>query len=320
MCNVGGPRCEYSQLWLARKRKLARTPAYREGGEYARERLEKAERWKFQRDHASAYQAQLPARAKWQTKAAPLPRRQAEAFRKTFPAMPAMGSEEAKAHTQKLAEEHEKLVEDIYSEEASTLGFYAMEGHETINSYLRLGVKGLPPDDDLPEDLETLTKEHIEVMDSVFARAEKSVNPRQLFRHMLVEPGITPRAFAEKYFKVGERVTDAAYMSTTEDPAYIRGHVFKRHPSEYLVMRILSRQGISMQRDEEEIEGDLQSWEKERLLPRGTKLRVVGIRNDEYSIAEEREGLRKQFGRHRGPSKIPPKRLVTVYLIDEEEL
>lgn len=319
MCDVGGLRCEYSQLWLARKRKLARTAAYKEGGDYTRERLERMERWAFQGEHSKDYQAHLPARAKWQTKAAPLPRRKAEALLKTFPATPTMSQEEARAHTKALAEEHEALVEDIYSNEASTLAFYSMTGHESINSYLRLGAKGLPSYEHLSKDMETLTKERIEVMDKIFERAELSSTPRQLFRHMLVEPGMSPRAFAEKYFKVGERVTDAAYMSTTEDAAYIRGHVFKRQPSEYLVMKILSRQGVSMQRDEYESEGNVQSWEKERLLPRGTKLRVVGIRNDEYSVAEERVDLRKQFGNYWGPAKIPPKRLVTVYLVDEDE-
>lgn len=321
MCNVGGPRCDYSQLWLSRKRKLQRTPEYREASDYGRERLEREARWTFQKEQAPAFQKHLPKTAKWQTKATALPRRQAEALMKKFTPPSVISQAEAEALTHKLAQEHDEVVGDYRSEEASVLGFYAMTGHESINSYLRVGAKGLPQYEDYMEDMEKLTQHRIAVMDALFEGHEKSFTPRQLYRHMLVEPGISPKAFAEKYFKVGERVSDAAYMSTTEDAAYIRGHAFKRRPSEYLVMKILSRQGVSMKRDEKETVGDLQSWEKERLLPRGTKLRVVGIRNDEYAIAEEREALHKQFGGILWASdKIPPKRLVTVYLIDEDEL
>lgn len=321
MCDVGGPRCSYSQEWLAAKRKLQRSKAYRDASYYEHERLERAARWRFQKEHPKEYQAHLPAREKWQTKAKPLTRRRAEALAKAFPKPAGWTAAEAPLRTKQLALEKALFKDSLPEKLEDVLVYYSQNGHADINGFLRRGERAL--DDGTREDLASVrehTLRRISELDEIFARAPKSKEPRVLYRHMLVEPGISPRAYAERYFKVGERVTDAAYMSTTEDASYIRGHAFKRSPSEYLVMQIVSRQGVSLQRQDYESAGSVQSWEKERLLPRGTKLRVLAIRSEEFSIDPAREEMRKQFGNLWYAPDIPPKRMTVVQLIDEEAL
>ena len=321
MCNTGGPRCEYSQKWLSRRRKLQRTDDYKNASRSRQKGLERTERWRFQKEYSEEYQKHLPERAKWQRKAKALPRRKAEALARSQPPPKIFTAEEAVAHTAAMAEEHEELLKRLSPDEVHALILYTMASHEDINGYLRLGAKGVVTADEYPNDDRVgFARERVAHLDAIFEKAYKHEEPRTLYRHMLVEPGMSPRRYAEKYFKVGERVADPAFMSTSEDPSYIRGHVHKRRPSEYLVMKIVTRKGISLQQYEEEFNGNIQSWEKERLLPRDTKLRVLAVRNEEYSIDDSRYQMKKQFGNGWGQDKILPKRLTTVVLIDEDEL
>lgn len=323
MCDTGGPRCEYSSKWLLERRRVERSRKYREETNYGKEELLRRTRNKFQEAHSEDFQAHLPAREKWQTKATPLPRRQMEALSKTFPTPRVLTPEEGEELAISMSEEHEQLVQDLPTGTRHALNTYSMSSFEDINGYLRRGIKGIAQDTNWPlnERLEQV-EERVAAMKELLASAEPASTPRVLYRHMLAPQGITTRKYASKYFKIGERIRDDAFLSTTQDPAYVRGHAHYRSPSEYVVFQILSPKGVSLQSAEREDVGHLQSWEKERLLPSGVNFRVAAIRRESLAIHEDRYQMHKQFNKsdYGYWKKIPPKNFIVVQLVDEDLL
>lgn len=323
MCDTGGPRCEYSSRWLLERRRLERSTEYRDGTHYQQKELLRKARNAFQESNPEDFKAHLPARQRWQTKAKPLPRRKMEAVAKTFSKPHILSPEEGAVLAAEMAEEHARLVENLSPDTRHALTTYSMASFEDINGYLRHGLKGIARDTNFPlEERAQQVEERIAGIKELLEQSELSRTPRVLYRHMLSPAGISTREYANKYFKVGERIRDDALLSTTEDPAYIRGHAHSREPSDYVVFQLLSRKGISLQPTDYESVGHLQSWEKERLLPPGTNFRVVGIRREEFSIHEDRRQMHKQFVRPKTGywNKIPPKNFTVVQLVDEDLL
>lgn len=321
MCNTGGPRCEYSGRWLLEKRRVQRTKKYKEAHSSEQERILWQCKNDFQKANSKEFKEHLPTREKWQTKARPLPRRRAEALAKTFPKPRTISSEEGTMLAERMNEEATGFREALSEEDAHSLNIYTMTAHSDINGYLRRGPKGIE-ESYMGEERLDFIKSHAENLKRVVGDYPKASEDRVLYRHMLIPAGISPREFANKYFKVGERVRDSGFLSTTEDPAYIAGHAFSRRPSEYVVMQILSKQGVSVQPSERERVGHLQSWEKERLLPAGANFRVVGVRRETLEIDLAREQMHQQFRSRTGyySDPIPPKNFTIVQLVDETSL
>jgi hypothetical protein len=312
MCKTGGPRCEYSYRWSLVKRKIERSQKFKEASSYVQEVMLKEARFKFDSSNSALVIAHLPEKAKWQTKAKPLPRRKCEQLSKLFP-KPAMPSQnEALLLTQNLLEEYRALSGRLTQDENRALIQYSITMHKYINGLLREGKK---PDCFTPEELRlSVTAGTLKKTVDEYPLA---TDVRVLYRHLIVPRGVTPREYAAKYFKVGERICDPGFMSTSEDPSYIRAHAYVRHPSNYVVYQVLSRKGVPLQRSEERV-GDLQSWEKERLLPAGLKLRVVGVRQEEFSVSDDRVDMKKQFSSNK--LALKPKRFTVVQLMDEAEI
>lgn len=318
MCDVGGPRCVYASLWQARKRQLQRSQEFKKANVYEQENLLRVARNTFQQDNSEFFQEHLPKKQRWQTQAKPWTRRKCANLAKTFPFPSTFDLNEAVALTENLVQEFKTLLGSLTRDEENSLYSYSFVGYENINSFLRMGRK--PNARFTPYETD-LIETHIKNLDSVVNKGNNPSGPlRALYRHILVPAGISPQSWADKYFKVGERVTDKGFMSTSEDTAYIRAHIHKRHPSDYVVLQILTRQGISLQRTVEE-PGRLQSFEKERLLPRGLPLRVVSVRKTAFTVHPSRVLVRRQFSKDKNLWKagIQPKTFTLVRLIDESE-
>ena len=328
----GGKRCEYSALKRKEHLKLEKTREWINGDSFKRKSLEKDFQKNFQKNNRELFKNHLKSRESWQCDAKALPPEVIKELQKKFFRKPTMlTDEEAQNLNREMFEEFSDLGEKLSKEELNTLHKYTFIGNERLNNFLRKNLKKLKTDyfeyrDPSPEEWESTLKrsqEEIELMDSVFKKKDENKNfkKRTLYRHHIVPAGITPKEFAEKYFKIGERISDPAFLSTTEDPSYIAGHAHNRKPTEYIVYQIISSNGISMVTGPDEREGNVQSWEKERLLNRGTKLRVLGITRNKFGVNPERVVMRKQFGKgYSYPETIKDKFFTVVQLIDEEDI
>lgn len=315
MCDVGGPRCVLADNLHALRKRLKRSKEYQETEEHFKNSFLKEKEIIYLQGHPELVQACAPEREKWQVEAPPLSRRKREALRKYFPPLKPWEAQEVQGRTQELVEEHETLLASLPEEVQATLHQYTLTGHEAVNGYLRRGYLRREEGKYVP--VET-ARERVAHLDEVFRAQPLAEEARTLHRHHLVPPGWTPRQYAEKYFPLGGLVRDRAFMSTTEDPAYLLGHCHHRRPSTYVLYQIRTRQGVSLTRDPREAAGDLQSLEKERLLPRNLSLRVVGHRRERLQVSGERKALVERFGS--GYPKVLPEAFFTVIELVEEDL
>lgn len=315
MCDVGGPRCEYANKWRNTKRKVMRTTKYKESGDSGRETILEKARNNFDNSNPALVKAHLRKKAKWQTKAKTLTKRHAEKLSKNFPKPETLTPDEALEQTNKLVQTFEKMKENLTLDHINALSAYSMTLHSSINPIMR----GDKVKDGISEKGVEKTHEKINLIKECFQQADNT-EIKTLYRHLIVPKGLKPREYAEKYFKVGERIRDKGFMSTTMDPGYIRGHAHSRRPSEYIVFQIITRKGISLQREQEQV-GSVQSFEKEILLPDALNLRVVNIRRESFGIHEDRVQVHKQFNRgYYNANSIPDKFFTVVQLMDEDEI
>lgn len=213
-------------------------------------------------------------------------------------------------------EERVKLTKDLYDaqyewsekltkDQESAVRQYAMYFFEGVNAHLRR--EGYPAwlkaNPHLYRDTEeTLTrvKNDVKYLDEAISLAPTPEEPRKLYRFFRVPAGVTPNEYLERYFKTGEGFKDRGYMSTTADPEFIMGHMWKRNKGTknhgYIVMEILTKQGASLQNKSTSRSGDIQSLEKEILLPRNMKLRIADTRKSQrFEFASDRRDLNSQY-------------------------
>lgn len=281
--------------------------------------VEKAvDSWK--RKNKEIVNTHLPRKMFFNTRNALWSPEKVEKLKDSFsPRIPTLTQTQADELTQRMIQEYREHTLDKADVEHS-LDIYAGTSFSSINRLLR----GTPdPDDRLDSrDLRNLS-EHIRRMQNhILSQPEDTA--RTLYRYMPIPAGVKPQDYAEKYFTPGSRIVDPAFMSTTEDPAFIRAHIStKTHPQEYVMLEIVSPRGVSLQRVEERL-GSLQSFEKERLLPASTPHRVVETKRLRVSVDDQRHLLHQQFRRgyhFRNPEEAPritPMHITVIRVIDEE--
>lgn len=314
MCRAGGRRCEYADALSSVRRKVRRSKQYQQTYPDAQHRMIKDAEKKWKNENPELVQAHMRTREKWQTKAAAMDVAELKRFEKLFPTnIKVADPATAREHTTRMYEENQASKEILTDEEWGTLRSYTQISHEVINAILRGNEKDLRHEWG-PDSIERNTV-RVDLMDSAMKKLHTESEPRVLYRHVLVPPGINAEDYAKRYWIEGERVRDDAFLSTTEDPAYIAGHIHKRSPSQYVVLQILSPQGISMQNEEHERIGQVQTFEKERLLPRGTNLRVLSQSRKRINVPPQRAAVHAQFAG--AVSRIKPRTVTVVQLVDE---
>lgn len=205
-------------------------------------------------------------------------------------------------------------VEDIMDAQDNTaVPHYRGTIAKDLNAYLRGGLQGFKDrlnkkDDYDPEvvaqnDATDWTRtvqrfdELTEEIDAWFEHEKTWDEPKLLYRAISFYNndlgGKTLLQYANETFKPGAVIEDKAFVSTSADPDFMlffgrRGWYKKQ---QHIVFEIAAKKGLPVldtrngrySRDPEKrsqpTDGDLQSFEREVLLKRGTKFRVVGVKN-----------------------------------------
>lgn len=298
----GGKRCEYADT-VTNVRRKAR---YKHRNSYDTNRLaeKEVEQWKIA--NPDLIRAHLPETQPFQVPAnkKPVPTELLNLLTQRAK-IPVTGFEEneRKAHTQKLFEEFTIWNEQLNENESDIIRNYAMNFYQGVNSYLRKNGFSQWVKNDTYSEKEAMIeriKNNVAELDSALNKAPIPDGPRKLYRFFKVPAGVTPQEYIEKYFTNGEAFKDKGYMSTTADPEFMMGHIYDRNKGEknhrFVVMEIISQQGASLQSRETSRSGDIQSLEKEILLPRNTKLRIISSRRSQkFELASDRKDLDAQY-------------------------
>lgn len=292
----GGKRCEYTTLINNERRRLAYV--HRNESQYTRDgRIgDGIKKWKL----ANPELVQKHAPKKYAYAATPgkkdLPEMLTEQLthdKKPVKA-PWTTQEESVEHLQKMYEEYEHAIEGREQFE-SVASSYTGVSYEGINNTLRRRAGFKKREND------------IRTLDEAFSNPDvhkQSETPRKLYRKVKIPFGWTPEKYAEHYFSEGMSIKDPAFVSTSESIDFIAhsAHDYTQsRKQQFIVFEILTRQGISLARDENERVGNIQSFERERLLPRNTKMRVAAIRPKQKYIRGGSEALQRHFGRWSRP-------------------
>lgn len=142
------------------------------------------------------------------------------------------------------------------------------------------------------EDIDYI-KKSISELDIVINKFEKREKVRKLYRFVIVPEGKTQEEFAEELVTKKE-YSDTGFMSTTEDLAYIVGSAYK-YKQKVVIFEIETDRGISLCRDKRESVGSIQSFEKERLLPRDMSFDIEDYGVTSLTVDEDRNTTRHQF-------------------------
>lgn len=227
---------------------------------------------------------------------------------------------------QNMYEENQMIKEKISNDEYSSLYAYAGNAYESINKTLR----GLVTEKDKQslskksqyEQVEERIKSIDRVMDEHGNGEGKET--KKLYRYYRLDKKQKPEKFIEENLKTGETLSEKGYMSTTEDLAFVLGHINRnKDKNNYIVFEIATKKGVSLQDKEKEKPLFIQSLEKERLLPRDMKLQVNYTGKEELTVDESRENIHRKFNwdvQKQEFKTIDPQQLQVVRLIDEDLL
>lgn len=307
-----GKRCEYADM-ITNVRKKARYK-YRNEDDYSLESKVQKEVWDWQAANPKLVQEHLPEKMPFNVEPGqkPVPKSLLKLLTRGGPRTTVTGLSESERleHTAAMAKEFEDWEEAMESEEHYAVHNYAGHGFEYVNAYLRK--KGLPArakEYRQPLDVfkETCRK-RVEVLDSAFTKVPAPDEPRKVYRFFRVPSGITPEEFMEKYLQEGGGFQEKGYMSTTADPEFIMAHISdrlgkkkmdKKANDAYVIMEILTKKGHSIQPREESRAGDVQSLEKEILIQRNAKFRIVGQRKEQkFEFASNRKDLSDHYDKN----------------------
>lgn len=329
--SAGGRRCEYADL-LSTVRRQAR----RKHGDDRRAVDRAVTKWK--RQNMEVVEAHLPNVAPFTVEGRPtgrIPsglREQLSAHARA----PITGGTRQGQLTEAMFEEYEAWTAELPDELEGAVGQYTFVGHETLNALLRGNYRDM---NDRHRRRGTSTESRAEEraralelrerLDAAFAFAPRSVDePRRLYRFMNLPEGVTAKTYLGKYLQPGKDIADPGYASTTEDADFITAHVnscLRRDPGlRYIAFEMLTPEGVSFQQRPSTQAGNIQSLEHERVLPRGTRFRIAGVRErQQWQVSDGREDLTNHYRLFRGGylDSEPPRLVIpTVQLIDTQLL
>lgn len=207
----------------------------------------------------------------------------------------------------------------LSKEMQNSLRSYAMGSYVSVNSLLREGNEGMEKEvrddfkhstvsDELLEEYRIRAEKITQDLDRAFAEHEVSfAEPIVLYRAVHVNPqGKTPLQHIKSSHKIGDIVEDSGFVSTSADSDYMsffgRNRV-KKHGA-VVVYEILAKKGLPIFREtlkEEEgrsriEQGNIQSYEREVLLNRGSKFKVVNVKNVTFEHSYNNKDLGYSYG------------------------
>lgn len=191
---------------------------------------------------------------------------------------------------------------EITKEEKDTLSHY-QSSYEFVNAYLRNGREGINSltylqrssphptkpntvSDETLDRYEKMAKERITKLDNTLkVHARKNTNNQILYRAFFLteEAGtshLTPEQYVDTHYPIGKTIEDKGYMSTTNDSDYMlqyNPHLYEKQ----IVFEIKTNKGTVLHNPAES-SGSIGSNERETLLPRGMKYKVVNVTKAKY--------------------------------------
>lgn len=218
--------------------------------------------------------------------------------------------------TNNMINEYEEMVSQLTPQQYSALMHYTYDGHADINHMLHGNAtrKGRALDIDKNIDF-------IKQIDRIILAHGMNGETKKLYRYIKLDRDANVDEFIENNFSEGS-YSVPSFMSTTEDISLIAGSAHKfSDTAKYIVLEIETNKGISLQ-SEQESQGNIQSFEKERLLPRDVKFTVKEKKNVSVEVDSSRQKLIQEFGGFfaMGQSKasIPPQNFQVISLVDED--
>lgn len=222
--------------------------------------------------------------------------------------------------TKRMIDEYNEMYDSLSHEEQHSINYYTFSGSSSINRLLHDKMRD-------NEEVDTeLNKQHIERLDNILKKVEKNNNgeSKTLYRYLSLDKKDNIEDFIKNNFQKGGNYSDSGFMSTTEDISFIAGYAKKHSRNrKFVILEIETDKGISCQKDEERV-GSIQTFEKERLLPRDMKFKIDEIFESNIKIDTSREKLLKQFGSggyipSENITPIPSKKFNFIKLLEQKE-
>lgn len=309
----GGKRCEYADA-LANARRKARYK-YRDTRTDVRERKAQEAVETFKHKNPELVLAHLPESQPFNTTpgAKRIPEEIQQLLRRERnAAIMADDKETREARTVELFEDYQTWDDSITNEESNAVSWYTIDGFSPMNRILRR--KGfsewakrntvLVSGEEGVAGYKRTTLERAKQISSALSKAPVPDEPRKLYRFMEVPAGVSTSEYLDRYFREGQGFYEAGFMSTSADVEFIATEAMSRNHGKkrgrIIVMEIVSKQGASLQKRNRSVSGNVQSLEKEVLLPRGQKFRIAGVKKrQKIQFGSERDDLRSHL-RNRG--------------------
>lgn len=228
----------------------------------------------------------------------------------------------------KLDAEAEQFRNSLAKHELRAIQQYTMGFYDAINRYLRKGVQGIDEyyeydfkqkiRDDTREEYTKLAEGYIDSIDGVFARYDSThKEPRRLYKAFRVRNKdgrkTSPediQKYVKEHYQVGKVLSNKAYTSTSVDSDYMLA--FAHHePEQIIVQEIISRKGVPLHEPDDH--GSVQSAEREVLLPRNSKFKIVGIKEASYESTYPTGRPTESFFFNKAPKK---KRYTIIQMIE----
>jgi hypothetical protein len=218
-----------------------------------------------------------------------------------------------------LHNQSQEIDDSLDVSSANGLGWYRMGGYIATNAFLRggkeahdkavlkdMGSSSSSVSEEYLKSSYERTVRHVEQVDQVFKDHQKTFDtPMPVYRAIRVEEeipeGVSTLQYIKDKYKPGSEVVENSYVSTSADSDYMAFFGRKRVKAKgtHIVYEIIAKKGLPIfQRGygatpSRPSDGDIQSFEREILLERGSKFRVVGVKNAsfEHSYSQENQGL-----------------------------
>lgn len=185
---------------------------------------------------------------------------------------------------------------ELSNDEGDAIAKYSMTAYDYVNSYLRGGSEGLVEylknSEKIASPSQANVDKHIEYseniiphLDSAFAKYDSHAKKnRLLYRGFRVKNPNGSKttsadidAYVSQHYPVGKTITNKAYVSTSADADYMLAFT-RRHPEQVIVHEIVSKKGIPLHESGWRNGNKINDAEREILLARGTKFKVVAIK------------------------------------------
>jgi hypothetical protein len=333
MCQTkaeGGKRCEYADKLSTVRRKAQRKHA----NEYGAYSLIEKDVAAWKNEHPDLVKEHLPETQPFQV--APLhtviPEHVRQLLTPVQEIITGLPADQQAEHTEELFQQRQNWLAELDKDHKDAVRQYSQHFYEVLNRALRRnGLSALLKREPhyKNQDLQARVKKITHDLDEALAAAPQTEEPRKLYRYFKVPDGMNAKDYMKKYFVPGQDFKEPGYMSTTTDPEYLMAIAHQNDHStknnRYIMMEILTKQGASLQSNKESRSGDIQSLEREVLLPRNMKLRIATVKaTKKFQFASTRDNL---FGQERHSRWLPEKsfyqegqsmNLTFVQLVDEK--